>query len=743
MGADYMKKIWGLIGILGMTFFILAGCRQDKAAEKDASLSAGNETPIENGVGLASVVSIEDAYYYNDLLTTDEGEVYALTDGTSEEGTDPVLVWKSTDQGENWEKVIKLPDTIYAGSFISAGALQEEEDKLNAYVVVSDSDDSTSDSGGNRLLWITEKGSEELNAGEVFEEIGGSVWRISVVNDHVLSIAGIDKCVLYDITQQKELKSLSYDYGRAGFLSMKDQFIVYCDEIKYCLNAETLEEQEPEDGLEQFVEDMWEANDRDVFAPMKAWNDTVVCVTTKAIYEYRDGRTVKALSVPDTVHGGTSFNGMSPICKGSQNTYYLSALSAGETTLWRIEPDPEKETAAFTIYSLTKSPAVTQTAMLYQQEHPELKVELWVGMEDEAALTRTDAIKQLNTELMSGSGPDLIVMDGLSVEKYTDMGLLLPLDVNVSDDKYFETIAKTYQKDGALYAIPTDFLLYAVQGPTDPASEIGSPSKVGQWILKNADQAGLSGYEYMADYHAFSQYTQFLYDVYAENMIQDHVVDESTLKEYMELCGKLAEAASDKTVTDDAVTTSIQAGQVEIHYNDSVNISAGLVAGVSDIGALTTQKHNGEAEYALYPMYQPCNILAVNANTKQAETAQDFITFSLGDKAQTLNMNTYEPITLDTFRIAVRGDGMDADEDGMICELYLGENIESFYIYAPTEEEIASLEQQIRQIDHAFTEDVVVRDIVMETLESYLNGSVGLEDAVASATNRINLYLGE
>ena len=25
---------------------------------------------------------------------------------------------------------------------------------------------------GSRLLWITEKGSEELNAGEVFEEIG-------------------------------------------------------------------------------------------------------------------------------------------------------------------------------------------------------------------------------------------------------------------------------------------------------------------------------------------------------------------------------------------------------------------------------------------------------------------------------------------------------------------------------------------------------------------------------------------
>ena len=235
-----MKKIWGLIGILGMTFFMLAGCGQDKNTAQDASLSAENETPIENSVGLASVINIEDAYYYNDLLTTDAGELYAMTDGTSEEGTDPVLVWKSTDQGKSWEKVIKLPDTISADSYISTGVLQKKNDELSAFVVVSDPEDGTSDSGVSRLLRITEKGSEELNTGDVFEKLGGSAWRITVVNDHVLSIAGIDKCVLYDITQQKELKSLSYDYGRAGFLSMKDQFILYCDEIKYCLNADTL-----------------------------------------------------------------------------------------------------------------------------------------------------------------------------------------------------------------------------------------------------------------------------------------------------------------------------------------------------------------------------------------------------------------------------------------------------------------------------------------------------------------------
>ena len=337
-----MKKICGLIGILGMTFFMLAGCGQDKNTAKDASLSAENETPIENGVGLASVINIEDAYYYNDLLTTDAGELYAMTDGTSEEGTDPVLVWKSSDRGENWKEVIQLPDTISADSYISTGVLQKKNDELSAFLVVSDPEDGSSDSGVSRLLRITEKGSEELDTGGVFEKLGGSAWDISVVNDNVLSIAGPEQCILYDITQQKEVKSLSYDYCSAGFLSMKDQFVVYCDEIKYCLNAETLEEQEPEEGLKQFVEDMWEANHREVFAPMRAWNDTVVCATPKAIYEYRDEKTVTALSVPDTIHGKTSFNGVLPVCKGSQNNYYLSVNSTGETTLWRIEPDADK-----------------------------------------------------------------------------------------------------------------------------------------------------------------------------------------------------------------------------------------------------------------------------------------------------------------------------------------------------------------------------------------------------------------
>ena len=72
---------------------------------------------------------------------------------------DQIRYWygKALIRGKS-EEVIKLPDTISTESYISTGALQVEKDDLSVFVVVSDLEDGTSDSGGSRLLRVTEKG---------------------------------------------------------------------------------------------------------------------------------------------------------------------------------------------------------------------------------------------------------------------------------------------------------------------------------------------------------------------------------------------------------------------------------------------------------------------------------------------------------------------------------------------------------------------------------------------------------
>lgn len=754
-----MKRFLLMFCMAGMALSLLAGCSgsaQTGGQDENTDAVDGSAEVLENAVGISSEISIEDAYYYN-LLTNDAGDIFAFADSFSGGSANdaPVIAWKSSDRGDTWEGALSRPDAIQDGFELQAGALRIGKDGLEAFAVFSKhagesehADDlghahETTDGNTARLFRITENTCDELEAGEAFEQLGGGVWNISFVNGHTISLAGGEQCILYDTEQQKAVKSLSYDSYMVGFLSMPKQFIVYGKEIAYCLDAETLEEQEADKSLREFVVAMYEKNGDMVFPPMNAYEDAVICVTAEAVYEYREGKTIRTLSVPDMLNGGNSFNGMSPICRGQDNTYYVSGFAAKETKLWRLEADKETDKDVFSVYSLTKNTSISQIAMLFQQNHPELKVEFQVGMEDEAALTRTDAIKQLNTELMAGGGADIIIMDGLSVEKYADMGLLHPIELEQTEGKYFKNIIETYHKDGALYAVPIGFWLHAVQGPADMVSEIASASDLCQWIYSNAEKAGLEGYKYTADYNAYFQYTQFIYDAYANSIVGDGAADTEALQAYMDICGKLAETSAQDLPEEDYFTNSILPGAVEIHYNDEVKAAAGMVLDAMDLSALTEEQKNEEAKYSLYPMYQPCNILAVNANTAHADIAKEFVEFSLGDSAQKMSVNYFHPVSLERFRSTAQGEGMDADEDGLVAEISLGGEVESFMIYRPTDDEIASLEQEIKEMDNVFTDDVILRNIVMEALQSYLSGSAALQDAVSSAENRINLYLGE
>lgn len=112
---------------------------------------------------------------------------------------------------------MQLPDTLPEDSYLLAGTLQESTDGLEAFVIVSDPENSESDAGGCHLMRVTEKKSEELNVGDLFTKIGGYAWNISMVNDHVVSVAGTEQCVLYDTEQQKPLKTLSYVIAHAAF----------------------------------------------------------------------------------------------------------------------------------------------------------------------------------------------------------------------------------------------------------------------------------------------------------------------------------------------------------------------------------------------------------------------------------------------------------------------------------------------------------------------------------------------
>ena len=71
-------------------------------------------------------------------------------------------------------------------------------------------------------------------------------------------------------------------------------------------------------------------------------------------------------------------------------------------------------------------------------------------------MTRDDALKNLNTKIMAGEGPDVLVLDNMPIESYINKGLLLDLSTFAGElngnGNLFQNVVEAVKTDDKLYA---------------------------------------------------------------------------------------------------------------------------------------------------------------------------------------------------------------------------------------------------------------------------------------------------
>lgn len=121
--------------------------------------------------------------------------------------------------------------------------------------------------------------------------------------------------------------------------------------------------------------------------------------------------------------------------------------------LLRYDYDPglvPPETRTLTVYSLEENPTVQQAVFQCRLKHPELEVQYEVGMQE--GLEQEDVIKQLNTRLLAGDAPDVLILDGLPVDSMVEQGLLADLSSLVDTEGLYPA-ARAGEQDGKLWYV--------------------------------------------------------------------------------------------------------------------------------------------------------------------------------------------------------------------------------------------------------------------------------------------------
>lgn len=83
---------------------------------------------------------------------------------------------------------------------------------------------------------------------------------------------------------------------------------------------------------------------------------------------------------------------------------------------------------------------------------------------DDVSAAINDALTQLNTELLAGEGPDVLLLDRVDYTTYINKGMLADMSDTVPLDALQSNIIDPFMTDGRAYVLPARFIVPALCG---------------------------------------------------------------------------------------------------------------------------------------------------------------------------------------------------------------------------------------------------------------------------------------
>lgn len=408
---------------------------------------------------------------------------------------------------------------------------------------------------------------------------------------------------------------------------------------------------------------------------------------------------------------------------------------------------PEKQ---LNLYALEDSEMLQQAISAFRKKNQDVFVRKTIGMSGDDGVTAEDAIKKLNTEMMAGNGPDVLVLDGLPTDSYIEKGILSDIgslvdEVNQSEG-LFTNITDAFKKDGAAYQVPLRFYFTAAEKNAGVPKLSGAPE-----VLAACVQSLQGEVPVLAPMSAEMLLYTF-YDAYSSAWRTEDGIDAEALKRSLESAKTLYDI--DEYAQDDrwpggaygAYQGQTIYGTVEVgcyaRVSNQAQISIGTLTDVTSVRTLYGIESMKEGNFE--PLceegretFVPLVNLGLSQTAKDNELAQDFIRTAMSEEAQTqmtagfpVNRKAYEAACENGKEFSVGSSDMDG-------------NMISYEVKALTADQKQSLTAMLERLNVPMWNDRVVMDLVIGEGTKYLQGEQSLEDAVGAIVQKVRLYVSE
>lgn len=400
---------------------------------------------------------------------------------------------------------------------------------------------------------------------------------------------------------------------------------------------------------------------------------------------------------------------------------------------------PEKD---ITVYSLKENSTIRQAISIFQSKNTDIRVNYVVAMDDEIQGNVSDYIRALNTELLSGNGADILVLDGLPISSFIEKGVLADLSDVInpleSSGAIMTNILSGYREENKIFQVPVRYGVPILFGKEEALKSSDNLTDIIEYIKKNPNQQ----YTYQ------EPYAKLLKDYLAlslEELIQDNKLQEEQLKSFLENMKILADnikATELNEYGEDGTSRGILSGgealfRIGITDGDKYATALETIDQVMDTMIPAVVVKDKQLSYGSYgERFLPRGLVGLNSTSKEADIAKEFIKSLFAEEVQ--NSNLYDGFPVNSASVAK----WFAEDNQEIILGYGGEDGELSASW-PSKEERDGYLKVVLEVKHPIQSNEILYNMIVDNALPYLKGDQDINQAVTAVKSKVNTYLAE
>ena len=581
-------------------------------------------------------------------------------------------------------------------------------------------------------------------------------------NDMLLSYEFSADGRLFAINMERELVEINKDTLEMTKLCSFDEGVNALDiagDRIYCSCADSIKVYDLSTGstaeTDTALADLWKqviaegGGCYDIFSGLE--NDIYI-VCQNGIYRHTEGGSVIEQVVDGMLNSLGGEDDSAVFGAVDKDGSFVISFMNGELRRYYYDPNAVNEfTSELNIYTLENSRTVSQTARTFSKKHPEIKLNIEVGMKD--GVTYEDAVKNLTTEIMSGKAPDIIMLDGLDTGNFEDKGVLADLseirEKWSPDDELYSNISE-YNSDGGLYSVACRYAIPVVMGKKDGLSNIkGYGDLTKKTVESYTEKGGVSNEEEYEPESFSNEYMGFITQLYANKMIRDGKPDEAVIKEFLESTKLLiskpcygvqffVDEYDDNRAMDDAI-------QVGTSLTDYASDLCSSVETLNTVTSIRDERSDADTVFGVEDnpnVFRPLCEMGICASSEHKDEAAEFIKTMLSGEVQQTKTDEGLPVNKASLEKMLS----EYDSANMVLSAMIVDDngVErNFNVHSTDEAERAALDAYISSADTPVRCDKQTENAVTEAGVSCLNGDISVDEAVEKIKTELELKMKE